>query len=204
MQRIRTKLILGLLVMGFGTALLWAASESAGSRPSEAEVDAYIKLHQQILDTLSESFKQPHPYVSSRAEKSAKFSWPVELQKHEKHLLLTAQYDGQQKKKYVIQLALKPDALPETNNISSDSMQATVLLNHYLRPLERLGLANPSSPLAAISAVQYAAGEWVPKEQFTSEVRTDSPAWVEGEVFVSPKDSQAVIRVTVGGRFVRR
>jgi len=81
-------------------------------------------------------------------------------------------------------------------------METTVLLNHYFRPLERLGLAYPSSPMAAVSAIQYSAGEWVPKDRHTSPQNTDSPVWVDGEVFLARKDGQVVIRITVGGRFV--
>lgn len=185
-----------------GAAFLMAAQEPDSSSPSEQEVDSYIKLHQEILDCLRESFQQPHPYVdaTSSGPQTATFAWPVSSKNHERDVLLTAQWDGQQIKKYLIVLNLKQGALPATSG-NSDTMESTVLLKHYFRPLERLGLTNPSSPLTAVSAIQYSAGEWVPKDRYTSPQNTDGPAWVEGEVFLSRKDGQVVIRVTVGGRF---
>ena len=185
-------------------AFLLAAQPQVDSQPSDAEVDAYIKLHQDILDTLRESFKQPHAFIdaASMNEHTAKFSWSASIKKHERHVLMNSQYDGQQKKKYLIVLNLKQDALPVSTSRDSETMEATVLLNHYFRPLERLGLANPSSPMAAVSSIQYSSGEWVPKDRFTTPNKVDCPVWVEGEVFLAPKNGQAVIRVTVGGRFV--
>jgi hypothetical protein len=191
-------------VVCVGAAFLVAAQPKVGSRPSEAEVDAYIKLHQDVLDTLRESFKQPHAFVDAASinERTARFSWPDSSKKHERHVLEASQYDGQQIKKYSILLNLKQEALPISTSRNSETMEATMLLNHYFRPLERLGLANPSTPMAAISGVQYSAGEWVPKDRFTTPHNVDSPVWVEGEVFLAPKDGQILIRVTVGGRFV--
>lgn len=177
------------------------ATES--SRPSEREVDSYLKLHQDILDCLRESFQKSHPYIlaDSLGPKQAKFEWPQLIKDHEKHALMTSQWDGQRKTKYLILLNLKQEELPVTSG-NSLTMESTVLLNHYFRPLERLGLANPSTPLAAVSAIQYSAGEWVPKECYAAPQNKDIPAWVEAEVFVARKDGQVVIRVTVGGRFV--
>ncbi len=116
---------------------------------------------------------------------------------------MRSQWDGGEcKVKYLILLNLKQEALPAVTSGNSDTMESTVILKHYFRPLEKLGLANPSSSLASVSATQYSAGEWVPKERFTSPQNADSPAWVEGEVFYARKDGQVVIRVTIGGRFV--
>lgn len=191
-------------VVCIGAAILLAAPAPVVSKPSETEVDAYIKLHQDILDILRESFKKPHPYVDATNlhPHEAEFAWPQSIKEHEKHTLMTSQYDGQGIKKYLIMLNLKQEALPAISSGNSDTMEATVLLNHYFRPLERLGLANPSSPLAAVSAVQYSAGEWIPKDRYTTPQDADSPAWVEGEVFLARQAGQVVIRVTVGGRYV--
>lgn len=203
-RRIRT--LATVFVVCVGAAFLLAAQPQVKSQPSEAEVDAYINLHQDILDILRESFKQPHAFIdaASMNERTAKFSWPDSSKKHERHVLVTSQYDGQQIKKYSILLNLKQEALPVSTSRDSETMEATVLLIHYFRPLERLGLANPSSPMATVSSIQYAAGEWVPKDRFTTPHNVDSPVWVEGEVFLAPKDGQVVIRVTVGGRDVKR
>ena len=204
MTRRRIQWLFTVLGVCIGAAFLSAAPPSEVKKPSEVEVDAHLKLHQDILDVLRESFKKPHPYVdaSTPHPRGADFAWPQKIKDHEKHVRMTSQYDGQQMKKYLIILDLKQEGLPVTSSGNSDTMEATVLLNHYFRPLERLGLANPSSPLAAVTAVQYSAGEWVPKDRYTTPHRSDSPAWVEGEVFLARKDGQVVIRVTVGGRYI--
>lgn len=186
-----------------GTAMLMAA-QPVDSKPSKEQVDSYINLHQDILDCLRESFQQPHPYIdaTSLGPNEAKFTWPQSNKDHLKNAIMTSQWDGQHKAKYLIVLNMKQEALPVVAGVNSDTMESTVILKHYFRPLEKLGLANPSSPMASVSATQYSAGEWVPKERFTSPQNKDSPAWVEGEVFYARKDGQVVIRVTIGGRFV--
>ncbi|MBL8820204.1 MAG: hypothetical protein JNL58_29545 [Planctomyces sp.] len=192
-------------VVCIGAAILLASHPQAKSRTSEAEVDAYINLRQNILNALRDSFKQPHAFIDPDASmnlRTGKFSWPDAIKKHERDLLVNSQYDGQNMQKYSIILNLKQEALPVSASRNSETMEATELLNHYFRPLERLGLANPSSPMAAISGIQYSSGVWIPNDQFATPHNTDSPVWVEGEVFFAPKDGQVVIRVTVGGRFV--
>lgn len=188
-----------------GAAFLLAAQPQAKTVTSEAEVDAYINRRQDILNALRESFKQPHAFIDADASinlRTAKFSWPEAIKKHERHLLVNSQYDGQSMQKYSIILNLKQEALPVSVSRNSETMEATELLNHYCRPLERLGLANKSSPMVAISGIQYSSGVWIPNDQFTTPLNTDIPVWVEGEVFFAPKDGQVVFRVTVGGRFV--
>lgn len=179
------------------------APSIAVPKRSEAEVDAYLKLHQDILDTLRESFRQPHPYVDATRlrERDAAFTWPQSIKDHEKLTLATSQYDCQQVKKYLIILDINSAALPKDRG-DSETMAATTILTHYLGPVEKLGFRSEGSSLAAISAVQYSANRWVPSERLATPQTTDSPAWIDGEVFYAPREAQVVIRVTVGGRFV--
>jgi len=49
--------------------------------------------------------------------------------------------------------------------------------------------------------VQYAAGTWIPKEDYEGPVTADRPIWVEAEVFYAMQAGTMIVRLTVGGRY---
>ncbi|TWT30841.1 hypothetical protein [Blastopirellula retiformator] len=69
----------------------------------------------------------------------------------------------------------------------SQSMMATVLLEHYLQDLEKLGFRGPGSPGCAVGMVQMANDY-----RF---VDGDPSITVHAIVFVAPQERQAIIRL---------
>lgn len=203
----------GLIVASVAIACAVAVSQLRSTASPAApitgtdEIDAFIKLHQDARRVLRNSFAERHDLVApeDHSQGSNDFNWPKVNREHLKQLLVNGQYDGQFTQHYLITYSVQDDAnANNTGRTDSQSMEATAPLNHYLSPLEKLGLACRDSPMAAVGRTQYAAKTWVPKERYENEQSTDSPIWVEGQVFYAPKDRAITLRVTIGGRFVPR
>jgi hypothetical protein len=81
------------------------------------------------------------------------------------------------------------------------AMAATVLLNHFFGPLEKLGYRTHGSGFAAGSAIQKTSNEWFRTRRIGDFEGIDESVVVEGEVVVSLKDGQALIIGAIRSRF---
>ena len=202
------KLLVLLLFSALGILTVAQFTTSAPPAFSETEtaaVDAFLRLHQDVRNHLRTSFATQHEFVDATRDPASRrqFDWPQNSRDHLRHTLVNRQYDGQFIQRYLITFAVRQDAISESTSLNdSESMEATAILNHYLSPLGELGLACRDSPMAALGRTQYAAKTWVPNTRYTTQQTSDSPIWVEGEVFYAPKDQSITVRITIGGRHV--
>jgi hypothetical protein len=90
-------------------------------------------------------------------------------------------------------LDLEDSAMPVDKQINSETMTATVVLNHYFGSLEKLGLRRRGSAGVVMSKIQSAQNEWFSEP--------DHAISVEGIVFVSPEEKQAVVIGVIRERF---
>jgi hypothetical protein len=193
-------------IMCVGAITLAVLAGPAPSAPGndDAEIDEYLNLRQNVLDVLHSSFANLHPYVgpARTAPDEMQFRWPIQSRNHLRHTLVQRQYDGQHIQKFLLTLPIDPDRIPRNDaRTTSLTMESTAILNHYLSPLDKLGLECRDTPMAAIASAQYAAKTWIPTDRYEQEQVADSPIWVEGEVFYAPNEKTVIMRVTVGGRF---
>ena len=92
-------------------------------------------------------------------------------------------------------VALEPEALPEGQQGSSETMAATVLLNHLGSGLAKLGFRNQGSPTVAVSALQSSANIWFREK--------DPSLEIEINVVVVPSQKQGLVSVTTREMFSR-
>ena len=186
-----------------GFALLPVLGANAPTDHDQS-VDQYLNTRQGVLDCLEASLAQDHAYADAALAqpKRHQFSWPESAKSHLRHTLLQKQYDGQHVQKFLVILPIDPTKTPTTNAVTDSlTMEATQILNHYMNPLKQVGLECRDTPMAAISTAQYAAKTWIPTSQYERPQVSDSPVWVEGEVFYAPREKTAIMRITVGGRY---
>lgn len=92
-------------------------------------------------------------------------------------------------------LELDESAMPASGEASSNTLAATVLLEHYFSELENLGLRRRGSPGVVMGKVQSSRNEWYSDE--------GQSITVQGTVFVAPDSKQAIVTVTVHERLAK-
>lgn len=203
MYSTRKKLVCFASAIAAGIALLPALGSNA--RPDVVRsVDQYLSTRQDVLDCLEKSLAKDHPYADTALAlpKRHHFPWPESAKTHLRHTLLQKQYDGQHVQKFLVILPIDPAKIPATSTATDSlTMEATLILNHYMAPLRQVGLECRDTPMAATSPAQYAAKTWIPTSQYEKPQVADSPVWVEGQVFYAPHEKTAILRITVGGRY---
>jgi hypothetical protein len=108
---------------------------------------------------------------------------------------LKQQQDWQSRWGYQTFITLEPEALPEGQQGSSETMAATVLLNHLGSGLAKLGFRNQGSPTAAMSSMQRSANIWFREK--------DPSLEIEINVVVVPSQKQGLVWVTTREAFSR-
>ncbi len=106
---------------------------------------------------------------------------------------LKQQQDWQTRMRFQQFIALEPEALAEGRQGSSETMAATVLLNHLGSGFEKLGFRNQGSPTVAMSALQSSANVWFRDK--------DPSLEIEINVVVVPSQKQGLVWVTTREAF---
>ncbi|QDV74871.1 hypothetical protein [Botrimarina mediterranea] len=169
------------LVIAVAVAMIVYREAAASSR-----VDDGVRFRNAINATLHASVNtQPQGVaviLPPTNDKLAGFVNPLSDEAHIRSVL--NQRDWQESSQFQLLLELTPSALPAEKQGSSETMAATVLLNHYFGGLEKIGLSRRGSQGVVIGKVQSSRNEWHdPMGNF----------YVDGAVFVSPESKQAIV-----------
>jgi len=199
-----TKSVVSLAALGafFGLASFpfWAR----GAAPQEGSVNAWIGRQHEALAILKESFSRPHPYrKTANAESKTSSLFAVEprqdeaLRSHVRH-----GWRGTSIRHFQAFLDLDKNEIPDGDQSDSEKMAATVLMNHFFGPLEKLGYRTRGSGFAAGSALQKTSNEWYRIKITGPFEGNDEGLGVEGAVIVSLQDGQALICGTIRARYI--
>lgn len=121
---------------------------------------------------------------------------PRRIQFEGKTKLKSVRRDHRSNATYQWILNLDEEALPKDHQGNSDTMCATVLLNHYCAGLKDLGYRNIGSPNVAMSKVQCSSNRWFREN--------DNQIEVTGNVFVAPDCRQAIVKIEIRESFAAR
>lgn len=191
------------LLCGMVIAAAAVVSDLQG-HPSRPGVDAYLQRRQNVIDALQDSFHNPHPSVadSFSTDDAGTITWPAISKDHTRRSLNAGGYTRPELSRYLIRLPIATASVNTARQRNSQTMLATEVLHHYLDILEEHNLQFRSSPMVAMGdGVQYAAGTWIPSEEYEGRVTADRPIWVEAEVFYAMHAGTMIVRLTVGGRY---
>lgn len=173
-------------------AVIITALPAAAAEPHSA--DHFFQLRAAVNQRLKETIAQPLDGTKYALPASKEqFDLALRLfpdREFIEHVTKSEEFRGGSSATLV--LNLDEELLAKHNQGSSKTMTATVLLNHYLQGLEKLGFRSPGSPGATMSAVQMASN--------VRFIEGDPSIVVEATVFVAPQERQAIVTLHVRER----
>jgi hypothetical protein len=186
--------------LGLASSPYWAR----GAAPEDTAINAWISRQHEVLAALKESFSRPHPFVkmSITEDDKSSFFGVVPHQDEALRSHVGQGWRGTSVRHFQMLLDLDRNAIPDGDQGNSEKMVATVLLNHFFGPLEKLGYRTSGSGFAAVSALQKTSNEWYRIKRIGPFEGNDEGVGVEGEVVVSLQDGQAIIVGTIRTRYI--
>ena len=200
----RCKMVVWLVVAAVFSGLGVFSFRARAAAPSKSSIDEWIGRRHEVLAVLEKSFTQPHPYLKSGIVEERVSEWFLE----EPHLLgalrSTVQrgWRGTEVRHFQTTVLLDKDAIPKEGQGNSDRMAATVLMNHFFGPLEKLGYRTSGVGFFSCSAFQKTSNEWYRIKKIGQFTCADEGVEVEGEVIVSLNDGQALIVGRIRSRYI--
>ncbi|WP_146119158.1 hypothetical protein [Blastopirellula marina] len=166
-------------------AVMTLAMPGTAAEPQSA--DHFFELREAVNKRLKETISKPLEGTTYALPASKEqFDLALHLfpdREFIEHVTKSEEYRGGTSATLV--LNLDKELLAKHEQGSSKTMTATVLLNHYLQGLEKLGFRSPGSPGATMSAVQMASN--------VRFIEGDPSIVVEATVFVAPQERQAIV-----------
>ncbi len=191
-------LVLGIGGIGYAS---FAFSDDAAPKGSEALLEEIASEQQRVLAHVEKPLALGHEYI----KKDEADLLPANLKRKLTHnrdfwnetfrqvYWQNVLRDGQDSRGFTILLNLTPEAtVVKGHMIHSETMAATVLLNHVFSHLDALGYKTQGTPGVVISAVQYATNTWHFERKAPNGQKL--VLTVTGEVFLSRGDKQAILK----------
>ncbi len=197
------------LALGIGYAS-FAFSDDAAPKRAEAVVEEIASEQQRVLAQLEKRLALGHEYIKKdeadllpkhlkRKLTGNRDFWNETFREvHWQNVLR----EGQDSLGFMMLLNLTPEAtVVKGHTIHSETMAATVLLNHVFGHLNALGYETQGTPGVIVSAVQYAANTWHLVRKAPNGQKL--VLTVTGEVFLSRGDKQAILKGEILCRIIR-